>query len=174
MSSKAAAKEKAKKKAHAKAQRHPVPKKHKKGKKSPYSDAARLITNKIAGGATVAASPAAEEPLPKTLAFSTEEIDYGGWETLSMVGIDGITDERRGRRGRRGLFAVLQNDRWKRQLVTLHIRDQYTAAEAEAGGITAAAEPGRFERILKFIYDHREEILAFIQRIVELFAGMPV
>lgn len=107
------------------------------------------------------------------LAFRTSEIDYDGWEACAMVGVDAITDERRGRRGRRGLFAALRGDEYKRRLVTLHIREQYEAAEV-SGVVAAAAEPGRFERILKFIYDHREEILAFIQRIIDLFAGMPV
>lgn len=122
--------------------------------------------------ASVKISDAGETAPLQPLALRAADIDYDGWEAAAMVGIDGITDERRGRRNRRGLFSVLRGDEYKRKLVTLHIREQYEAAHA--GDVAAAAgEPGRFERILKFIYDHREEILAFVQRIVELFSGLP-
>lgn len=125
------------------------------------------------GEVTMQVVGSAAETLPQTLALRTADIDYDGWEAVAMVGVDGITDERRGRRGRRGLFAALQSDNYKRRLAVLHIRERYEADEA-AGGIKAAAEGGRFQQILQWMIDHREEILAFIQMIVGLFSQVPV
>ncbi len=106
------------------------------------------------------------------LELKVADIDYAGWESLTMVGVEGITS---GRRERRHLFGILDRDKYKRRLVAMFVKDRYEADEA-SGVVKVAAEagqPGRFQAILQWIIDHKEEIIAFIQMLIELFAKVP-
>ena len=93
-------------------------------------------------------------------------------EAPAMVALHRLDSDAR-RRDRLKLFRALDANPYLRECYALHVMERVDADVASGALVVAADAPseGRVLRIIQWIIDHQDEILAFVQLLIALFSG---